>query len=118
MRTLTASTLASWQDNSNFRITTEYVFQLINVDNQLFYTIGCDGPDGKVTLVAANDADITSERLDFNIDSIPSGGTANYRINADNVFQLLNYTTKLWHTVFVEGTASNPTLAISQTGEE
>lgn len=72
-----------------------------------------------VTIAVSDTPDDTSERLDFEMDAFPTGGAnGNYRINDDNVFQLRNATTQLYHTVYIGGTASQPTLSVEQQGEE
>ena len=72
-----------------------------------------------VTIAVSDTPDDTSERLDFGMDAFPTGGAnGNYRINDDNVFQLRNATTQLYHTVYIGGTASQPTLSVEQQGEE
>ena len=116
---LNRQTLISWQDNSNFRVTTDYVFELINVTDNNFYPIWVKGPVGHPQLTVSSTPDTTSEALEFAIDNFPSGGpNGNYRINDDNVFQLYNITTDLFHSVYIGGTKENPTLVLAEEGEE
>lgn len=116
---LTTSNVSNWLDNSNIRITTDYIFELINVSNQLFYEIWADGHEPSVSIAIATVPDTTSERLDFPVDNFPSGiPSGNYRINRKNIFQLKNKTTQKYHTIFIGGTSNNPTLSVYQNGEE
>lgn len=119
MEALTVQTFASWQANSNFRVTTAYIFELLNVTDNNFYQIWAQGQDGKVKIRVATSPDLDGVALEFEIDSFPVGGpNSNYRINTDNVFQLYNVTTNLYYTIFIGGTKENPSLDIAQEGEE
>lgn len=116
---LDIATLGAWLDNSNFRITTDYIFELLNVTDSSFYKIWASGGDGYARITIANVPDTTSVRLNFRIDNFPDGNdNSNYRIKSSGEFQLYNVDTGLWHSVWVGGTKANPTLELLQEGEE
>lgn len=103
MRTpLTINNLSSWLDNSNFRITTSYIFELLNVTDQNFYMLWCVGAGNSVSVKVSTQPDVISEALQFDIDNFPNGNIdSNYRFNKFGIFQLYNVDTELWHSIYI-----------------
>lgn len=108
--------------NSNFRVTTEYILELLNVSDGNFYSFFASGVDGNVKLNIACAPDISSQELDWNyilfqLPEPPVGSNSNYRKKDDQTLQIYNITTAKWHTLFIGGTKNNPQLSIAQEGE-
>lgn len=104
---------------TNFRITTSYIFELYNDTTQNYHMVWLMGQDGKVTFAASRTADTQGVALDFEIDRFPQGtNDSNYRLNQDNRFQLYNTTTAKWHSIWVSSATGKPALKIEQIGEE
>lgn len=108
--------------NKNFRITTNYVFEVINVYDNQYYPVWLSGAVSP-TLVLASNPDTTSTELDWDyvVDFLPippesAEDTTNYYIDYSQQFYLLNVDTGKWHLVSIDGSASNPTLLISEEG--
>ena len=116
MTELTADELYDWLDDSNFRITTDYSFELINPDDGNFYRLFVSGSENP-SLSIDNQPDLIGVRLEFASNELPSGGVDNYRVNELGYFQIKNIDTSLWHSILIGGSASSPTIMISTVGE-
>lgn len=116
MTALTARELYSWLDDSNFRITTDYAFELINVDDGNFYKVLIAGADYP-SVVLESTPDLTGTRLDFASNDFPSGGFDNYRVNDIGYFQLKNMETGLWHSICIGGTSESPAIMVESIGQ-
>lgn len=108
--------------NSNFRVTTEYILELLNVSDGNFYSLFVSGSDGAVKLEIADSPDVDSEELEWNyilfqLPEPPAGSNSNYRKKDDGTLQLFNTTTAKWHTIFIGGTKNNPQLSVAAEGE-
>lgn len=107
---------------SNFRVTTEYILELLNVSDGNFYSLFVSGSDGAAKLEIADSPDVDSEELEWNyilfqLPEPPVGSNSNYRKKDDQTLQIYNITTAKWHTLFIGGTKNNPQLSIAQEGE-
>jgi len=109
--------------NQNFRITTNYVLELIRAENGLFYKVIVSGEDGNPTLAVSTVSSSEQElEWEYSTDMLPKVpedfyGTSNYRTGRDQTLYILNETTGLWHKLLIGGTESNPALSISKNGE-
>lgn len=110
--------------NANFRITTNYVFQVINVYDNNYYTVWISGVDNPVLNIAST-PDTTSTALDWDyvVDFLPippasASDTTNYQVDYAQQFYIINVDTGKWHLISIDGTESNPTLLISSEGKE
>ena len=108
--------------NKNFRITTDYVFEIINVYDNNYYPVWISGAVVP-TLVVASSPDTTSTELnwDYVVDFIPTppesaSETTNYYIDYSQKLYLINVDTGKWHLVSIEGDEDNPQLLISTQG--
>lgn len=109
--------------NSNFRVTTNYVLELLNITDGNFYSFFASGADGAAKLKISSDPDLGSEELEWNyilyqLPEPPSGVNSNYRKKDDGTLQIYNTQTGKWHTLFIGGQKNNPQLSISQEGED
>lgn len=107
---------------NNFRVTTNYILELLNTDDDLYYQFWVAGQDGKAQLVIASTPDTASEEIDwdYSIDQLPippDGEEQNYRIESQ-ILQIYNVDTTKWHTLYITGEDGNPSLSISEDGEE
>ena len=107
--------------DANFRITqTDYIFELFNPLDEKYYKAWVSGSIGTPVLCLATSPDLDGVAIEFDKGDVPEGGlsSSNYRITVNNVFQLKNVDTGLWHTLYINGEAGHVAFAIALTGEE
>ena len=105
-------------NNSNFRITTDYIFELYDVDTDSYYSCWVEGQDGYAVIKISEVADTSGVAIEITSNNIPDGtDSSNYRTKS-GMLQIYNVDTKKYHTIFITGDSSRTAVSISQTGEE
>lgn len=104
----------------NIRITTDYVFEVLNVDNGGFYPIWIKGDEGTLQIAWFDTPDTTGVAMELPNGQIPAGtGNSNYRIDSNGNFQLYNVDNEKWYNVWVKGELGKPPqFLIYEEGEE
>lgn len=104
-------------NGNNFRITTDYILELLDVLSGNYYTVWLCGQAGAVQLRVALEPDETGVALEIDPRFFPSGNeNSNYRVK-QGLLQLLNVDTGLFHTIFITGVGNSIAISISQEGE-
>lgn len=104
--------------DNNFRITTDYIFELFDEISEQFYEIWVSGQDGFAQLRFAENPDTTGVALDIDPRNFPLGNdNSNYRVKY-GMLQILNVDTNKFHTIFINGIGNSIEISISQIGEE
>lgn len=104
--------------NQNFRITTDYIFELYDVDTNSYYSCWVEGQDGSAAIKISQVADTSGVAIEITSSNIPDGNeSSNYRIKS-GILQIYNIDTKKYHTIFIIGDSSRTAVSISQIGEE
>lgn len=104
--------------NNNFRITTDYIFELLDTISEQYYKVWVVGQDGVAQLRLADNPDTTSVAIDIDPRNFPLGNdNSNYRVKY-GVFQIYNVDTNKYHTIFINRTENRIDVSISQIGEE
>ena len=106
----------------NFRVTSAYILELLNTDDNQYYQFWASGQDGKARINVASVPDTTTAVLDwdyaaFQLPIPPEEEEQNYRIIGQTL-QIYNVDTTKWHTLYISGEQGNPALSISMDGEE
>lgn len=102
----------------NFRITTDYVLELLNVSTGKYHSIWIKTIDGKNSFYISDMADTTSKELeyDYSYGVLPSPpkniSTSNYRIGNQGILELLNPKTGLYYKIGITGLNINPRMII------
>lgn len=104
----------------NIRITTDYTFEVLNVDNGGFYPIWIKGDEGALQIAWADTPDTTGVAMELPDGQIPAGtDNSNYRIDSSGSFQLYNVDNGKWYNVWVRGELGQPPqFCIHEEGEE
>ena len=100
---------------TNFRITTGYIFELYNPNsnsgNGGFHEVWISGAEGSLQISVAEQPDNTGVEMDLPdniIPSPPTGVNSNYRLDNAGNFQLYNTSNGLWYNVWIKGELDNP----------
>lgn len=102
---------------SNFRITTDYIFELYDVKTNKFYKVWVAGEDGHAQLRKDVNPDEDGVALDIDPRVFPSGNIgSNYRVK-NNILQIYNVDTHKYHSIFISGNRQRTAISILPNGE-
>ena len=101
---------------SNFRITTDYIFELYDTNTGEFYQCWIGGEDGAAAIKIASVPDTEGVAIEITAKYIPDGNeNSNYRI-ISSVLQIYNVDTQKYHTIFITGNEKRTAFSISPNG--
>lgn len=101
---------------SNFRITTDYIFELYDTNTGKFYKCWIEGEDGAAAIKIASVPDTEGVAIEITAKCIPDGNeNSNYRITS-SVLQIYNVDTQKYHTIFITGNEKRTAFSISPNG--
>lgn len=103
---------------SNFRVTSDGLFQLYNPDTGLWNTPWISGDGESARMVMSSSGTSGGSAVPIDPYNFPNGGDgSNFRVR-ENVFSLYNVDTGKWHRLEVWGADGAAQFQISKEGEE